>query len=133
MRGSKNARVDSGSGRPPPFRAAIRADNPVDEAPGPSAWRWTLRRPAQSVIACVGRIETYVALEGLVDIKKETSRLKSSLSDVEKFLKNTAAKLKNSNFVSRAPKDVVEKEKQKYHELEERKTRLQENLSSLIS
>ena len=88
-------------------------------------------RPEQSVVATVGRIESYVVLEGLIDVKTEVKRIESRLQEVEGFLKSTEKRLKNRSFVDKAPEEVVQKEKEKFAKLDEQKKRLEENLQAL--
>ena len=88
-------------------------------------------RPKESAVANVGRVETYVVLSGLVDIAMERQRIEMALADVEKMMKALAGRLSNQDFVSKAPKDIVDKERKKIEELENRKKRLEENLKTL--
>ena len=76
-------------------------------------------------------METYVVLTGLIDIRMERQRIESALSDVEKMMRGLEGRLKNADFLNKAPKDIVDKEKKKAEELENRKKRLEENLKTL--
>ena len=57
--------------------------------------------------------EVVVALEGAVDVGIECERLQGDLSRLEKQLESLAARLTNHGFVSRAPQEVVAKEREK--------------------
>src|SRR5881628_109314 len=57
--------------------------------------------------------EVVVALEGAVDIRTECRRLSEEKDRLEKQLEGLAARLTNHSFVSRAPQDVVAKEREK--------------------
>jgi len=57
--------------------------------------------------------EVIVALEGLVDVKQECRRLTEEYERLDKQLTSLAARLTNESFVSRAPQDVVAKEREK--------------------
>ena len=57
--------------------------------------------------------EVVVALEGAVDIRTECRRLSEEKDRLEKQLESLAARLTNESFVSRAPQDVVAKEREK--------------------
>src|SRR5881396_383488 len=57
--------------------------------------------------------EVVVALEGVVDLTHECRRLSDEFDRLEKQLGNLAARLTNASFVSRAPQDVVAKEREK--------------------
>jgi len=57
--------------------------------------------------------EVIVALEGAVDVRNECRRLSEEKNRLEKQLESLAARLTNESFVSRAPQDVVAKEREK--------------------
>ncbi|HEV8263304.1 MAG TPA: valine--tRNA ligase [Gemmatimonadales bacterium] len=57
--------------------------------------------------------EVIVALEGAIDVQQECSRLSHELSRLDGHLAGLAAKLTNENFVSRAPAEVVAREREK--------------------
>jgi valyl-tRNA synthetase len=57
--------------------------------------------------------EVVVALEGLVDLKQECRRLTEEYQRLDKQLTSLAARLTNESFVSRAPQEVVAKEREK--------------------
>ena len=55
----------------------------------------------------------FVQLEGFIDVGQECRRLSSERSRLDQQLTALAAKLSNENFVSRAPADVVLREREK--------------------
>jgi len=57
--------------------------------------------------------EVVVALEGVVDLKHECRRLSEEFERIDKQLTSLAARLTNDSFVSRAPQEVVAKEREK--------------------
>ena len=57
--------------------------------------------------------EVVVALEGRIDVQQECRRLSDELGRLDNQLKGLAARLTNESFVSRAPQDVVAKEREK--------------------
>ena len=57
--------------------------------------------------------EVVVALEGAIDVQQECRRLSDELGRLDQQLKGLAARLTNESFVSRAPRDVVAKEREK--------------------
>ncbi len=88
-------------------------------------------RPEQSAMAVVGAVEIYIPLTGLVDVKKETDRLKKDLDRIEQDLDKIDKKLANAGFVNKAPAEVVEKQKNKRDELNQRRTKINEQLNLL--
>jgi len=57
--------------------------------------------------------DEYVPLAGLIDLDKETNRLNSEIADVERELARSQGKLSNEQFLTRAPAEVVEGERQR--------------------
>ena len=90
-----------------------------------------LARPKESAVANIGRVETYVVLSGLVDVQVERQRIELALTDVEKMIRGLEGRLKNEEFLKKAPKEVVEKERLRAEELANRRQRLLDNLRTL--
>ncbi|HTL71465.1 MAG TPA: valine--tRNA ligase [Candidatus Eisenbacteria bacterium] len=88
-------------------------------------------RPKESAVANIGRVETYVVLSGLIDVAVERQRIEAALEEVEKMMRALEGRLKNEEFVKKAPKEIVEKERRRAEELDNRKRRLEENLRTL--
>jgi valyl-tRNA synthetase len=57
--------------------------------------------------------EVVVALAGTIDVTQECRRLSDELTRLDQQLTSLAARLTNQNFVSRAPADVVAREREK--------------------
>lgn len=83
--------------------------------------------PKASASAVVEGNEVIVPLEGLVDFDAELARLDKELGKLGKEKEKLEAKLANESFVSRAPADIVAKERARAEELGE----AQEKLESL--
>lgn len=75
----------------------------------------------------------YISLEGILDIKKETMRLKGELDKYNKMVSGITKKLSNEKFLANAPDEVVEKEKSKLTELEEKSDATKSSLTRLSS
>ncbi len=82
-----------------------------------------------SVVLSEGEI--FINLAGLIDIEKEIKRLKKEKEKIEKKLLQIERKLKNREFLEKAPKEVVEKEKFNYKEFKERLNKIIHYLSEL--
>ena len=80
--------------------------------------------PRASATAVVKGDEIYVPLEGIVDFEAELSRLEKQLKKVDKEYEGLNKKLSNQDFLQKAPVDVVEKEKGKLEELEEKRNKM---------
>jgi valyl-tRNA synthetase len=72
-------------------------------------------------------IEVFVPLKGLIDAPAEIAKLDRERGKLEKEMQRIQGKLSNEKFLSKAPADVVEKEKQKHEELQ---VRLDKNAES---
>ena len=70
-------------------------------------------RPRRAASAVVEGEELFVPLEGLIDIDVERARLKKEIDRITGILTGIRAKLDNPKFVDKAPREVVEKEKEK--------------------
>ena len=67
----------------------------------------------------------------LTNINKEIERLEAQISNLEGRLKSVNNKIENKNFISNAPKDIVNHEKNKKNKYERELKILQSNLKSL--
>jgi valyl-tRNA synthetase len=89
------------------------------------------QKPAQAVSALTSQAEIYVPLEGVIDIDKEIARLEKDLKGALDELARAEGKLNNQNFISRAPQEVIEKEKGKAEEARIRKEGIMQRLEIL--
>jgi valyl-tRNA synthetase len=90
-------------------------------------------KPENAMTAAVSGVEIYLPLKGLIDVEKETARLTKELENLDKEIKRAAGKLSNQGFVAKAPADVVEKERAKQKEYEEKKAVVAERLKYLAT
>jgi len=90
-----------------------------------------IKKPPLSASAVVPGAEIFIPLEGLIDIEQERVRLEKQLEEKTAFLAKLTNKLKNKDFVARAPAEVVEAEKAKLVKTEELIEKLNKNLESL--
>jgi valyl-tRNA synthetase len=70
-------------------------------------------------------------LQGVIDLAAERARLVKEMAKADADIARVDAKLGNPNFVSRAPEDVVEEEKEKREEAQARKAKIAEALERL--
>ena len=78
-----------------------------------------------------GGTELFVPLEGVIDLERERSRLRDEIGRLQGLSVGTRKKLDNENFVSRAPEEVVQKERDKLARYEGQASKLQEKLTEL--
>ncbi|MEY8243284.1 MAG: valine--tRNA ligase, partial [Gammaproteobacteria bacterium] len=86
-----------------------------------------------SATALLGGTKILIPLEGLIDIKSEQSRLERKLTKIQKDLKSTEQQLSNQNFLSNAPKDIVEKLESRRENLIRDKQKIAEQITMLSS
>ena len=70
-------------------------------------------------------------LKGVIDLDAERARLAKEMAKCDADIARVDAKLNNPNFVSRAPEEVVEEEKEKREEALARKAKIAEALQRL--
>ncbi|MBI4279478.1 MAG: valine--tRNA ligase, partial [Armatimonadetes bacterium] len=78
-------------------------------------------KPSQAAAALVGDVEVHIPLAGVIDLGREMARLEAELARVETDLQRVRAKLNDREFVSRAPSEVIEREREREAALERRK------------
>jgi valyl-tRNA synthetase len=81
--------------------------------------------------ALVGKMEILIPLDGLIDKNAEIQRLDKEIAKFEKIIKQSTGKLNNSNYVAKAPTDVVQKERGKLDDMEQALSQLQHQRQSL--
>jgi len=88
--------------------------------------------PARVVPCGANRLGTiYMPIEGLVDVALEKKRLSAQLEKVCRDLERVDAKLRNREFVEKAPDDVVNQQRQRSRELQADKAHLEMLLGAL--
>ncbi|MAF10201.1 valine--tRNA ligase, partial [Candidatus Poribacteria bacterium] len=88
-------------------------------------------KPRAAAAAVAGSVETYIPLEGAIDIDDEIARLEKEVGRVDKELDRLTKNLSNENFINRAPAEVVERDRTRKTELEGTREALQRNLALL--
>jgi valyl-tRNA synthetase len=86
--------------------------------------------PASST-ALSGRLEILVPVAGLIDIDAEVSRLQKEIDKLNGEKRRLSGKLSNERFVSNAPAEIVEKEKEKLSAAEQALVKLEQQQQEL--
>jgi valyl-tRNA synthetase len=89
------------------------------------------QKPAKAVALVVGDYEVFLPLAGLVDIEHERERLAMELQELRGEIARGEQLLGKRDFVSKAPAEVVAKERAKLEAHQQRYSTLEERLKSL--
>jgi valyl-tRNA synthetase len=90
-----------------------------------------LERPKASAAYVAGRHEVYVPLAGMIDLDLERERLRKEIQQKSEFLRSVRRKLENEQFLTKAPADVVARERQKEKDAQHELVRLEANVEEL--
>jgi valyl-tRNA synthetase len=88
-------------------------------------------KPKQAGAVVRPEFEAYVSLEGLIDVAAEIKRLEKQIDAKRKSLDGTKAKLANDKFVSSAPAEVVQQQRDLVADIEKQIAAMEENLRDL--
>jgi valyl-tRNA synthetase len=79
----------------------------------------------------VGTIKVFVPLGGLVDLAAEKKRMMGEIAQKQKSMEGLQSRLSNEVFVSKAPEDVIAKEKERLSTLQKEVSELNKVLANL--
>ncbi|MDR0485354.1 MAG: valine--tRNA ligase [Elusimicrobiota bacterium] len=88
-----------------------------------------IKRPKNCAVALTEGFEIFVPLEGLIDIDKEKARLQKEREKISLELQRTESKLKDENFISKAPEAEIEKIKERLFQARLKVNKIDENLA----
>jgi valyl-tRNA synthetase len=88
-------------------------------------------RPAGAAVDLADGVEVLLDLDGLVDRAAQREDLRRNLARIDKQLAGVEAKLANAQFVSRAPPEVVTRERARLAELGTERGRVEELLAAV--
>jgi valyl-tRNA synthetase len=106
------------------FRSLVRVSNLYCDV--------DVKKPPLSASAVISGAEIFVPLEGLIDIEVEKTRLQKELDNLKDLLTKVSKKLANPDFLANAPTEVIDREKLKKHDFEERTERINKNLEQIL-
>jgi valyl-tRNA synthetase len=87
----------------------------------------------QAATSLVGEMRQLIPLAGLIDKAAEQARLQKNIDRLEQDTARISVKLGNENFVARAPKEVVDKERGKLADAESALASLRAQLQQIES
>ncbi len=71
--------------------------------------------------------------ENLIDLKQEKERIERELSKILADIRKIESRLKNADFLKRAPEDVIREAKERRQRLQERKGKIEASLEHILS
>jgi len=88
-------------------------------------------RPENAATVIAGGVEIFVPLEGLINFEEEKRKLEKEREKVIKEIEAVQKKLSNEDFLARAPKEVIEKDRARVEEFLQKKSKLEEGLARI--
>ena len=89
-----------------------------------------IKKPEHSAAGVLEGVEIFIPLKDIINISEEIVRLEKKLNKINSELNLIFKKINNKDFLSRAPEDIVKKERDKANDLRNIKERLENNLKS---
>jgi valyl-tRNA synthetase len=89
-------------------------------------------KPDHAASAVIRDAEIFIPLEGLIDLEQERSRLEKEIARVTQLLEKSNKKLSNEDFLKRAPREIIKKEKAKKEEYRKMLEKLNKNLEGIV-
>ena len=87
-------------------------------------------KPEHALSGVVEGVEIFLPLEGLIDVEKETARLQKELDKLKKNIESTQNKLNNEKFISKAPPEVIQSERDKLAAAQEKINSIEDRIKT---
>ena len=107
------------------YLTALASAEPVTHMPAGAD------KPENAMAGVVNGVEIFLPLKDLIDVEKETARLKGEMAKLEKEISRLDKKLSNEGFLAKAPADVVAGEKEKLAGYQEKMDAVKARLADL--
>jgi valyl-tRNA synthetase len=92
-----------------------------------------VKKPAMSASGVIPGAEIFIPLEGLINIDSERTRLSKELGNLKNQLEKLSRKLANADYLANAPADVIDRDRAKKTDFENRVEKLNQNLEQLMN
>jgi valyl-tRNA synthetase len=89
-----------------------------------------IKVPDQAAHIVLHGITAYIPLHGIIDLEAEKARMQKKIAKVEKQIEKISKKL-SGDFSQRAPKELVDKEKEKLTDAEHKKAQMNDQLKMI--
>ncbi|MFH1761554.1 MAG: valine--tRNA ligase [bacterium] len=90
-----------------------------------------LEKPKLSKSEIISGMEIFLILDGIIDINEEKNRKEAKILQIREQIGRFQIKLQNRNFQTRAPREVIEKEKKKLESMMENLEKMEKSLVAL--
>lgn len=97
------------------------------------AWGEAIEPPESNAKVSLKDIDVFVDLKDFIDVEAEIARNKKQAENLERMIAGKTKKLSNENFVSRAPQEVVQKERDSLTEMQKQLESVRDALKNLAS
>jgi valyl-tRNA synthetase len=91
-----------------------------------------VNKPEHAASAVIRDAEIFIPLKGLIDLEQERIRLEKEISRVTQLFEKANKKLSNEDFLKRAPREIIEKEKARREEYRKMVEKLSKNLEGIV-
>ena len=92
-----------------------------------------VQAPKLAMSGILAGAEVYIPMAELVDLEEEKAKMNDEIAKLEKEVQRSEKKLGNKKFVDNAPEKVVEAERQKAVEWQQKLAAAKERLASLAN
>jgi valyl-tRNA synthetase len=89
------------------------------------------RKQGAMVANAFADFDVFISLEGVLDLAEEKKRLQKKVQETEQWIASIRKKVENPSFAERAPKEILEQEKEKLTDAKNLLVSYQEQLASL--
>ncbi len=89
-------------------------------------------KPEKAAVTVVNNIEVFVLMDDLINLEEEKTRLQKEIYKIQEELDFIEKKLSNHNFISKAPADVVNKNKKRQKDLKEKISKVSSFISNIL-
>lgn len=90
-----------------------------------------VKKPESAATGVVHEVEIFIPLKGIIDFTEEERRLNKEINKIKKERATVTKKLSNESFLSKAPPDIITKEKNKEQDLGEKQEKLETSLNRI--
>ncbi|MFA5145139.1 MAG: valine--tRNA ligase [Candidatus Omnitrophota bacterium] len=89
------------------------------------------QRPGATISAIAEDIDIYLHFTGLLDLAGEQHKIEEKISNTEKIIRSKGPRMENAEFIKKAPKEIIDKEKESLVKLNAELARLRKMADEL--